>query len=132
VQTKKHLSFGSLRKIISERAFQIEDPRREGSVNHEIHDCCLSGFAMMFFQDPSMLAFQKRIQDRGNKNNLHTIFGVGSIPKATQLRDVIDLIPSLSFDEELPSTLKFAPNAPHADNLNYRCDVSLCCLAANF
>ncbi|MBS3731522.1 MAG: hypothetical protein KGY42_01335 [Desulfobacterales bacterium] len=45
-----------------------------------------------------MLAFQKRIQDHGNKNNLQTIFGVGSIPKSTQLRDVIDLIPSSSFD----------------------------------
>jgi len=33
----------------------------------------------------------------GNKNNLQTMFAVGSIPKATQLRDVIDLIPSLSF-----------------------------------
>ena len=45
-----------------------------------------------------MLAFQRRIQDHGNKNNLQTIFGVGSIPKSTQLRDVIDLIPSSSFD----------------------------------
>ncbi|MBS3759741.1 MAG: transposase [Desulfobacterales bacterium] len=98
MQPKKHLSFSNLRKTISERALQIEDTRREGSVSHEIHDCCLSGFAMMFFQDPSMLAFQKRIQDYGNKNNLQTIFGVGSIPKSTQLRDVIDLIPSSSFD----------------------------------
>jgi hypothetical protein len=98
VGPKKHLSFSNLRKIISERALQIEDPRREGSVAHSIHDCCLSGFAMMFFQDPSMLAFQRRLQDDGHKNNLQTIFGVGSIPKATQLRDVIDLIPSSSFD----------------------------------
>lgn len=98
MQPKKHLSFGNLRKTISGRALQIEDPRREGSVEHSIHDCCLSAFAMMFFQDPSMLAFQRRLQDDGNKNNLQTIFGVGSIPKATQLRDVIDLIPSLAFD----------------------------------
>jgi hypothetical protein len=98
LQPKKHLSFSNLRKTISERVLQIEDPRREGSVNHSIHDCCLSGFAMMCFQDPSMLAFQKRLQDVGNKNNLKTIFCVDSIPKATQLRDVIDLIPSSSFD----------------------------------
>lgn len=98
MQPKKHLSFSNLRKTISERVLQIGDPRREGSVAHSIHDCCLSGFAMMFFQDPSMLAFQKRLQDEGHKNNLQTIFGVGSIPKATQLRDVIDLIPSSSFD----------------------------------
>lgn len=98
MQPKKHLSFGNLRNIISARALQIEDPRREGSINHEIHDCCLSGFAMMFFQDPSMLAFQRRLQESGNKNNLQTMFGVRSIPKSTQLRDVIDLIPSSSFD----------------------------------
>ncbi len=98
MKPKKHLCFSNLRKIISERTLQIEDPRREGSINYEIHDCCLSGFAMMFFQDPSMLAFQKRIQDQGNINNLQTIFGVKSIPKATRLRDVIDLIPSSSFE----------------------------------
>ena len=98
MKPKKHLSFNNLRKIISERALQIEDPRREGSVDHEIHDVCLSGFAMMFFQDPSMLAFQRRLQENGHKNNLQTIFRIGSIPKATQLRDVIDLIPSSSFD----------------------------------
>ena len=98
MKPKKHLSSDNLRKIISERVLQIEDPRREGSVDHDIHDCCLSGFAMMFFQDPSMLAFQRRLQEDGHKNNLQTMFGVRSIPKATQLRDVIDLIPSTSFD----------------------------------
>lgn len=98
MQPKKHLNLNNLSKTISERVLQIEDPRREGSVAHSIHDCCLSGFAMMFFQDSSMLAFQKRMQDEGHKNNLQTMFNVGSIPKATQLRDVIDQIPSSSFD----------------------------------
>jgi len=98
VQPKKHLRFSNLKKNISERVLQIEDPRREGSVAHSIHDCCLSAFAMMFFQDSSMLAFQKRIQDEGHKNNLQTMFDVDSIPKATQLRDVLDQIPSSSFD----------------------------------
>lgn len=98
MQPKKHLSFGNLRKTFSKRVLQIEDTRREGSVSHVTHDCCLSGFAMMFFQDPSMLAFQKRLQEHGNKNNLQTMFGVKSTPKSSQLRDVIDLIPSSSFD----------------------------------
>ena len=95
---KKHLSFSSLRKIISQRVLQIEDPRQEAKVGHEIHDCCLSGFAMMYFQDPSMLEFQTRLQDRFHTNNLKTLFDVHSIPKATQLRDVIDIIAPESFD----------------------------------
>ena len=90
---KKHLSFNSLRKMISQRVLQIEDLRQEAKVSHEIHDCCLSAFAMMYFQDPSMLEFQTRLQVRLHTNNLKTLFDVHSIPKATQLRDVVDIIP---------------------------------------
>ena len=95
---KKHLSFSSLRKTFSERVLQIEDPRQKSKVNHEFHDCCASALAMMFFQDPSMLEFQTHLQDLLHKNNLKTLFNVGSIPKATQLRDVVDTIASESFD----------------------------------
>ena len=94
---KKHLSFSSLRKIISQRVLQIEDSRQKAKINHAIHDCCLSAFAMMFFQDPSMLEFQTRLQDLHHSNNLKTMFDVNTIPKATQLRDTIDIIPSESF-----------------------------------
>jgi hypothetical protein len=52
----------------------------------------MSGFAMMFFQDPSLLAFQQRIQDSMQRNNLSTVFNVGSIPKETQMRQVLDPI----------------------------------------
>ena len=77
---KKYLSFNSLRKIISQRVLQIEDPRQEAKVGHEIHDCCLSAFAMMYFQDPSMLEFQTHLQDQLHTNNLKTLFDVHSMP----------------------------------------------------
>ena len=98
MRPKKNLSFNSLRKTISRQVLQIEDPRQEAKIDHEIHDCCLSAFAMMFFQDPSMLEFQTRLQDNLNQNNLKTMFNVSSIPKATQLRDVLDLINPESLD----------------------------------
>jgi len=98
VKPKKHLSFSSLIKTISQRVGQITDTRQEAKVSHEIHDCCMSALAMMFFQDPSMLEFQIRLQKQLNINNLKTMFNVSSIPKSTQLRDVIDIIPSPSFD----------------------------------
>jgi len=46
---------------------------------------------MMFFQDPSLLQFQKRLQEAIQKNNLTTLFGVSRIPGDTQLRDNIDV-----------------------------------------
>ena len=51
---------------------------------------------MMFFQDPSMLEFQTRLQQQINQNNLKTLFNVSSIPKSTQLKQVIDTVPSES------------------------------------
>lgn len=89
MHVKRHLGFGSLRKTISKRLFQIEDPRK-GNVDYSLHDCFMSAFAMMFFQDPSLLEFQRRLQDRMNLNNLKTLFHIDSIPKDTQLRDVLD------------------------------------------
>ena len=90
---KKHLGFTALRKIISGRLRQIEDARQQGKVYYPLHDCAMSAFAMMFFQDPSVLEFQRRMQESINRNNLKTMFNVESIPKDTQLRDVLDQCP---------------------------------------
>ncbi|MFZ3122300.1 MAG: hypothetical protein WA104_02900 [Thermodesulfovibrionales bacterium] len=54
----------------------------------------MSVFAMMFFQDPSILQFQKRLDDAIHNNNLRTLFQVQSIPKDSQMRDVIDEVDS--------------------------------------
>jgi len=90
--------------MISQQVLQIEDSRQEAKVSHEIHDCCLSAFAMMYFQDPSMLEFQTRRQEELHTNNLKTLFDVHSIPKATQLRDVVDIIPP---EKSLPFFSRF-------------------------
>jgi hypothetical protein len=61
VHVKKHLSFSGLRKTISKRLLQIEEFRK-GDLEYTLHDCFMSGLAMMFFQDPSLLQFQRRLQ----------------------------------------------------------------------
>jgi len=61
-------------------------------VDCSLHDCLMSGFAMMFFQDPSILTFQQRLQDKIQKNNLTTVSGVKDIPKDTQMSEVADSV----------------------------------------
>ena len=70
----------------------------QGKINHELHDCCLSSLAMMFFQDPSINQFQMRLQKAWHKNNLQTLFNVNTIPKETQMREVVDSIPSTDLE----------------------------------
>ncbi len=98
MHTKKHLSFSALRKLISDRVNKFEDTRQKGKVEYSLHDCCQSAFAMMFFQDPSINAFQQRLQDKQQLNNLKTMFNVSDIPRSTQLRTAIDNIPSTEIE----------------------------------
>lgn len=87
---QKSLRFGSLRKIISNRFLDIIDWRDSDKVTYIMHDVLMSGFAMMFFQDSSLLQFQRRLESSIQKNNLKTLFNVQSIPQDTQMRDIID------------------------------------------
>jgi hypothetical protein len=52
----------------------------------------MSGIAMMFFQDPSLLRFQKRMEKVKQSSNLKSLFNVSSVPKDTFMREVLDEI----------------------------------------
>jgi len=58
----------------------------------------MSGFAMMYFQDPSILQFQKSLEDGTHNNNLKTLFQVRSIPKDSQMKEVIDELDSTELE----------------------------------
>jgi hypothetical protein len=94
VHIKKHLSFNAMRKALSELFEQIDDPRQAGKVEYSLHDCLMSALAMMYFQDPSILAFQRRMYDRMQSSNLKTMFAVEKIPSDSVLRDTLDAIPT--------------------------------------
>ena len=72
---------------------QIADNRQQSKVDYSLHDCFMSAFAMMHFQDPSILEFQRRMEEEKHQNNLKTIFGANAIPSDTQLREVLDNSP---------------------------------------
>jgi len=50
----------------------------------------MSSFAMMFFQDQSLLLFQLRLEKRFNRNNPKTLFDIIDIPKDSQLCEALD------------------------------------------
>lgn len=94
MKPKKHLSFGSLRHFMSNHIHQYSDWRQEKKKDYSIHDAVLSGFACMYYQDPSLLQFQKELEDREKNNNMRTLFGVSDIPENTQLRNIVDKVES--------------------------------------
>ncbi len=94
LSTEKQLKFSNLRKTVSKRADEIVEKRQDGKIKHSMHDSCLSAVAMMFFQDPSMLEFQRRLEEASQLNNLRTMFKVTTIPKDNQMRTILDKVPS--------------------------------------
>lgn len=96
---KKHLSFTALRKSFSAVLKAIPETRDKNKSTYSQHDIVMSAFACMYFQDPSFLAFQQRLENKLKSSNLKTLFEVKDIPKDTQLRDVLDKIPTENFSD---------------------------------
>ena len=80
----------------------ICDTRHVERVNYRLHDTLMRGFAMMFFQPPSLLELQRKMQQRRSRCNLETIFGVHEVPADTQMREILDGVPGESLRQVLP------------------------------
>ncbi|RLV61276.1 hypothetical protein D5018_03180, partial [Parashewanella curva] len=68
IQEKKHLSFNSLRKSLSQHINASTDSRKNSASQYAHHDVVMSGFACMYFQDPSLVQFQQRLETSRGRN----------------------------------------------------------------
>ena len=96
-KTKKHLSFSALRMAMTSHFQAIKDNRQQNKCDYSQTEALMSAFACMYFQEPSLAQFQLRMEEELHKNNLRTLFGVENIPQNSQLRDILDVIPSEEF-----------------------------------
>jgi hypothetical protein len=68
----------------------LPDGRRQDRVQQGLPDFYLSAFALFYLQDPSLLEFQRRLEEQLQRNNLRSVFGIETIPSDTHLREVLD------------------------------------------
>jgi len=87
----KQLRFGDLLHCLQTSFSRITDLRDPERVSYSLSDIFTSAFALFFLQDSSLLAFQRRIENKSGQNNMRTVFGVENISSDTQLRDTIDV-----------------------------------------
>lgn len=101
---KKHLSFGKLIGYLSNLYSGVTDSRQEAKVAYSIRDTAMSGIAMMHFQSDSLLDYQKQLEEKHSRSNLSTMFKVDKVPSDTQMREILDEVPS---DTARPAFKKF-------------------------
>jgi hypothetical protein len=99
------LRLSKLIPAIREVFDRIPDDRNSDSeaLSYTVSEVLMSSLAMMTVQDPSMLEFQKRLNNSFGTNNLKTLFTVDNIPAASQFRRILDpLDPSLIQEAFVP------------------------------
>lgn len=87
IKMRKHLNADTLFNSMRTGFDKISD-HRPGNPNIPITDALMSGFAVFSLKDPSLLAFDQRRQ--WFSHNLCTIYGIGSIPCDSTMRDILD------------------------------------------
>src|SRR6185295_8942684 len=102
----KKLTFDAFRDELARIFAQIEDPRDLQRLTWELPAVLMSAFAMLFFQHPSLLEYQRRMQKQTGCSNLERVFGVAAIPSDTQLREILDGVPTEPLRGVLPQTFE--------------------------
>ncbi len=87
IKLRKHLNADALLSTMKTGFEKIED-HRPSNVQHSLGDSLMAGFAMFSLKDPSLLAFDER--RIAAPHNLMTIYGMGSIPCDTSMREILD------------------------------------------
>lgn len=103
------LSFNNLLQGFVESVAAIPDFRDlTKKTKYSIYEICGSAFAMMYFQDPSLDHFQRRLKEETNKSNLETMFKVENIPQQKRMRTFVDKIKPQYFHPAFTNVIKQA------------------------
>lgn len=88
---------------------KLPDSRNTGhNFRYRLSDVLKCAFGVFFFQHSSMLEFQRKMQEKRQRNNMQSIFGVKEIPSDTQIKTLLDRIEPDQFGEVFNESLKTA------------------------
>lgn len=102
----KTLTFDAFRDELATTFAQLEDRRDPQRLTWELPAVLMSAFAMFFFQHPSLLEYQRRMQHQTGQSNLERMFKVAAIPSDTQMREILDGVPTDPLRRLLPQTFE--------------------------
>ena len=101
--------FNKLLRNFEEKCEEIGDRRRQGhNLRYKASDFVKSAFNVFFFQHPSLLDYQRKMQEKKGRSNIETVMGVSKLPSDTRIRTMMDRIEPASLGSLFNSTLRIA------------------------
>jgi hypothetical protein len=61
-------------------------------LKYSFNDIILGAFSMLYFQNPSWLSFQRKIETPEDVNNAKTFFGIENIPVENHIKNTLDML----------------------------------------
>jgi hypothetical protein len=116
----KSLSFDSIRDLLSSAFHLLPDRRAPDRIRFSMHDTLMAAFAMFFFHHPSLLSFQRAMQEKRGISNLQTIFYTHQVPSDSQMREILDSVPVEPLRSQLPVLFNKVRRAGWTDRFTTR------------
>ena len=85
----KSLTLEAMVDLLATTCGAVNDLRVADQLRYRLSDTLLSGFAVMFFQQPSLWQFQRAMEHKRRRCKVQTIFGVHEVPSDTQRREIL-------------------------------------------
>jgi hypothetical protein len=95
----------------------LPDKQASGhNFRYKLVDALKRAFAVFFFQHPSMLDFQRQMQEKRKRGSLQGIFGLTEIPSDTQIKTLVDGIAPECLGGVFNEGLKIIVKSPDIGN----------------
>ena len=98
------LTFEALRDELRTTFRAIVDQRDPRRITWGLPAVLMRAVALVFCQHPSLLEDQRRRQQRTGRSNLERVFQVEELPSDTQMREILDGVPTEPLRRVLPQT----------------------------
>ena len=104
-QTLSSQTLDALLGSFRQAASALPDARRGFNKRYSVADAAGCALAPFFLQDPSFLAFQRRMQEEEARSNCQSLFDIERIPTDNCIRSLLDSCPSDAFNALFPACL---------------------------
>ncbi|MFK7947863.1 MAG: transposase, partial [Saprospiraceae bacterium] len=101
-----------------QKLFESIKDKRAANSRHKLCDILMSGYAMFSLKYPSLLNFEE--QNKNERLNLQSIFGVSKQCSDTNLRTVLDKVEPNFIREYFPQQFKLLENSGFIEEYQYK------------
>ena len=95
---------GGIFEVLMKKAREVmgklpDGRKKNNALRYEMEAVGMGGLSIFMLQDPSFLSHQERLKKATGEDNFASLFGVSKLPEANQIRNLLDKVAPVYFNE---------------------------------